>query len=143
MIINHIVKVDKMFESESKVYNIFISHIGQNEDEYDTFTQKLSAAYDFKFRNYGILEKDKTTEKELQEQIKPVGVVIVLSGLYNKYKTVIKKQIDIANRLNKPILVIRPYGMEDVPSELEKIAADVVGWNAPCIVDAIVENYLE
>lgn len=132
-----------MFESESKRYNIFISHIGQNEDEYDTFTAKLSAAYDFEFKNYGILEKDKTTEKELQEQIKPVGIVIILSGLYNKYKTVIKKQIGIANRLDKHIIVIRPYGMEDVPSELEEISADVVGWNAPCIVDAIVENYLE
>jgi hypothetical protein len=132
-----------MFESESKRYNIFISHIGQNEDEYDTFTAKLSAAYDFEFKNYGILEKDKTTEKELQEQIKPVGIVIILSGLSNKYKTVIKKQIGIANRLNKHIIVIRPYGMEDVPSELEEIAADVVGWNVPCIVDAIVENYLE
>ena len=125
------------------VYNIFISHIGQNEDEYDTFIQKLGTTYDFEFKNYGILETDKITEKELRGQIEPVGVVIILSGLYNKYKIVIKKQIDIANRLGKPIIVIRPYGMEDVPSELEDIAADIVGWNAPCIVDAIVENYLE
>lgn len=135
--------VDKMFESKSKIYNIFISHIGQNEDEYDTFTQKLSAAYDFEFKNYGILEKDKTTEEEIQEQIKPVGIVIILSGLYNKYNVIIKKQIDIANELGKPIIVIRPYGMENVPPELEEIAADVVGWNAPCIVDTIIENYLE
>ena len=132
-----------MFESESKRYNIFISHIGQNEDEYDTFTAKLSAAYDFEFKNYGILGKDKTTEKELQEQIEPVGVVIILSGLYNKHKIIIKKQIDTAKKLDKPIIVIRPYGMEEVPSELENIAADVIGWNAPCIIDAIVENYLE
>ena len=132
-----------MFETESKVYNIFISHIGQNEEEYDLFVEKLSVAYDFEFKNYGILEKDKTTEKTLQEQINPVGIVIILSGLYNKYESVIKKQIDIAMKLNKPIVVIRPYGMENVPSELEKIAADIIGWNAPCIVDAIVENYLE
>ena len=132
-----------MFESESRFYNVFISHIGQNEEEYDLFIEKLSSAYEFEFKNHGILEKDKTTQKELQEQIKPVGIVIILSGLYNKYKTVIKKQIGIANRLDKHIIVIRPYGMEDVPSELEEISADVVGWNAPCIVDAIVENYLE
>lgn len=132
-----------MFESESRLYNIFISHIGQNEDEYDTFTKKLSAAHDFEFKNYGILEKDKITEKEIQEQIGPVGIVIILSGLYNKHKDIIKKQIDVADRLGKPIIVIRPYGMENVPSELEEIAVDIVGWNAPCIVDAIVENYLE
>lgn len=132
-----------MFESESRIYDIFISHIGQNEDEYDLFIEKLSAAYDFNFKNHGILDTDKTTEKDLQEQIEPVGIVIILSGLYNKYKTIVKNQLDIANKLNKPIIVIRPYGMEDVPPELEKIAADIVGWNAPCIVDAIVENYME
>jgi hypothetical protein len=130
-----------MFESESEVYNIFISHIGQNEDEYDLFIEKLSAAHDFEFKNYGILKKDKTTEKEIQEQIKPAGIVIVLSGLYNKYKAIIEKQIGTAKKLNKPIIVIRPYGMEDVPYELEKIAVDVVGWNAPCIIDAIIEKY--
>lgn len=132
-----------MFESELKVYNVFISHIGQNEDEYNMFIEKLSAAYDFEFKDYGILEKNKTTEKEIKEQINPVGIVIILSGLYNKYASVIRNQIDVAKKLGKPIIVIRPYGMEDVPSELEKIAADVVGWNAPCIVDAILENYIE
>ena len=132
-----------MFESESRLYNIFISHMGQSEDEYDTFIEKLSAAHDFEFKNYGILEKDKLTEKEIQEQIGPVGIVIILSGLYNKHKDIIKKQIDIADRLGKPMIVIRPYGMENVPPELEEIAVDIVGWNAPCVVDAIVENYLE
>jgi len=132
-----------MFESESKVYNVFISHIGQNEEEYDIFIQKLSAAHDFEFKNHGIIEKDKAGGKELEEQIMLAGIVIILSGLYNKYKTIIKNQIGIAERLGKSIIIIRPYGMENVPSELEAIAADVVGWNAPCIVDAIVENYIE
>ena len=130
-----------MFESESKIYAVFISHIGQKEDEYDTFTEKLSTAHDFEYKNYGLL--DELTENKLQEQIKPVGIVIILSGLYNKYESIIKKQIDVANKLGKPIIVIRPYGMENVPPELEDIAVDIVGWNAPCIVDAIVENYLE
>ncbi len=132
-----------MFESESKIYNVFISHISQNEEEYDLLIEKLSTASEFEFKNYGMLEGDITSEKELQEQIDPVGIVIILSGLYNKYKSIIKKQIDVAKKLSKPIIVIRPYGMEDVPSELEEIAVDVVGWNAPCIVDDIIENYVE
>ncbi|HML06172.1 MAG TPA: TIR domain-containing protein [Methanobacterium sp.] len=128
-----------MFESESKVYNIFISHISEDEEEYSIFTQKLSSAHDFQYENYGIIEK--IGGKDIEEQIKPVGVVIVLSGLYNKYKSVIKKQLNIARDLNKPIIVIRPYGMENVPLELEEIADDIVGWNAPCIVGSIEENY--
>ncbi len=130
-----------MFESELKVYKIFISHIGENEDEYSLFIEKLHATYDFEFKNYGIL--DRITEKDLEEQIKPVGIVIILSGLYNKYQNIIKKQIDIAKELDKPIILIRPFGMEDVPFELEEIAIDIVGWNAPCIIDAIEENYVE
>ena len=128
-----------MFESELKTYKIFISHIGKNEEEYSLFIEKLQTAHDFEFKNLSILNN----EKDLEEQIKPVGIVVILSGLYNKYKDIVKRQIDIAKGLNKPIIVIRPFGMENVPSELEEIAADIVGWNAPCIVDAIEENYIE
>lgn len=130
-----------LFEEESRIYKIFISHTDEEDEEYLTFNQKLSSAHDFEYENYGILEK--IDENELQEQIEPAEVVIILSGLYNKNKLLIKKQLDIAVNLNKPIIVIRPYGMEDVPPELEDIAEDVVGWNAPCIVDSIEENYIE
>ena len=128
-----------MFESESKIYNIFVSHIGEDEEEYSTFIQKLSSAYDFEYENYGILEK--ISDNKIKEQIEPAGIVIILSGLYNKYKSVIKKQLDVARDLNKSIIVIRPYGMENVPFELEEISDDIVGWNAPCIVGSIEENY--
>lgn len=130
-----------MFEEESRIYKIFISHTGEEDEEYLTFIQKLSSANDFEYENYGIIEK--IDENDLREQIKPAEIVIILSGLYNKNKPLIKKQLDIAVNLEKPIVVIRPYGMEDVSPELEEIAEDVVGWNAPCIVDSIEENYLE
>ncbi|MDI6724078.1 MAG: TIR domain-containing protein [Methanobacterium sp.] len=132
-----------MFELESKKYNIFISHTGRKEEEYSRFEEKLISAHDFEFDNYSTPEEDKTTDESLEKQINPVGVVIILSGLYNKYKNIIQRQIDIAVKTNKPIILIRPFGMENVPSELEEIAEDVVGWNAPCIVDAIEENYQE
>ena len=128
-----------MFESESKSYNIFVSHIGKEEEEYSIFLEKLSSAHDFEYKNSGILEKI----NDIEEQINSVGIVIILSGLYNKYKDIIKKQLDLAMDLDKPIIVIRPYGMEDVPLDLEGIADDIVGWNAPCIVDSIEENYVE
>lgn len=123
------------------IYKIFISHIGEDEEEYSTFIQKLSSAHDFEYENCGILED--MSDKGLEGQIKPVGVVIILSGLYNKYKSIIKKQLDISRDLDKSVIVIRPYGMEDVPSELEEIAEDIVGWNAACIVDSIEEIYPE
>lgn len=128
-----------MFEKESKTYNIFISHIGKEEEEHSIFIQKLSSANDFQYNDTADLEK----MDDLQEQINVADVVIILSGLYNRYRSIIKRQIDIALDLNKPIIVIRPYGMENVPFELEDVAADVVGWNAPCIADSIEGNYVE
>jgi len=122
-----------LFEDEIRVYNLFVSHIDRDEDEYSIFIQKLSGVLEY--QNLGILEN--IDENDLTEQIKHAEVVIILSGLYNKYKSIIKKQVDIAKKLNKPIIVIRPYGMENVPEELEEIAADIVGWNAPCIGESI------
>jgi hypothetical protein len=46
----------------------------------------------------------------------------------------------IARRLNKPIILIRPYGMEDVPPELETVSHAVKGWNRVCIVEAIEDS---
>jgi hypothetical protein len=123
------------------IYKIFISHIGEDEDEYSIFIQKLSSAHNFEYENCGIMED--MSDKGIEGQIKPVGVVIILSGLYNKYKSIIKKQLNISIDLDKPVIVIRPYGMEDVPSELDEIAEDIVGWNAACIVDSIEEFYQE
>ena len=130
-----------MFESESKVYNVFISHIDEDEEEYSIFIEKLSSAYDFEYHNSGILSE--IGDKDIENQIEPAGVIIILSGLYNKYKSIIKKQLDIGRNLNKPVIIIRPYGMENVPLELEETADDIVGWNAPCVVNSIEENYME
>ncbi|MGZ7046703.1 MAG: TIR domain-containing protein, partial [Methanobacterium sp.] len=61
-----------LFEEESRIYNIFISHIGKQEEEYSIFIQKLSSASDFRYNNLGIL--DKINQNELQEQIKTAEI---------------------------------------------------------------------
>ncbi len=130
-----------MFEEELKTYKIFISYIDKDNEEYDTFIQKLSSAHDFEYENSGILGN--LSDDELKKQIGSAGVVIILSGLYNDYKSIVGKQIGIARDLGKSIIVIRPYGVENVPLSLEEIAQDIIGWNAPCIVGSIEENYQE
>jgi hypothetical protein len=127
-----------MFEEEEIVYKLFISHINEYNDEYNLFLEKLSASYDFSWEDYAV--KEKSSAEELERQVKPVDVVIILSGLCSKNRDLILRQLDAAQKLNKPVVVIRPYGMENIPSRLEKIASGVVGWNTPCIVDAIREN---
>jgi hypothetical protein len=127
-----------MFENESNVYNLFISQLNENNEEYDRFIGKLEASKEFQWKNHTL--PSKTSREELHEQIKSVDAVVILSGLYSKDKDLIQRELSIAVELDKPIVIIRPYGMENVPGSIEEAASEVVGWNTPCIVDAIVES---
>ena len=126
-----------MFEDEFQIYNLFISQLTQQNDEYERFIGKLEASQDFHWKNHSIASQ--TNKEELKEQIKSADVVVILSGLYSKDNNLIQEEIDIGVELNKPIVIIRPYGMENVPGSIEEVASEVVGWNTPCIVDAILD----
>lgn len=126
-----------MFDEDSKMYKLFISHLDGEYEEYNLFLDKLEASHDFQWKDYANLGKTLTEELILQMEL--VDVVIILSGLYLKDSKNIQRQIDVAVKLKKPLVVVRPYGMENVPNNLEIIATEVVGWNTPCIVDSIKE----
>jgi len=123
-----------MWEEELRKYKVYISHI-DDDNEYNFFIEKLNAGYEFEWENYSI-----PGDKDYIGQMYNVDIVIILSGHYSKDKFAIKKQLELAKKLKKPIIAVRPYGMENVPSYIEDLAQDIVGWNTPCIVDVIKEN---
>ena len=125
-----------MINDDSKIYKLFIIHLN-DDDEYIRFLNKLDASYDFEWKNYAV--NNETIQMKFVDQMKLANVIIILSGLYIKNRKPLQRQIDVAVELEKPIIVVRPYGMENVPFSLEKIATEVVGWNTPCIVDSIKE----
>ncbi len=126
-----------MINESSKIYKLFIIHLNDDNDEYTRFLSKLDASYDFEWKDYAF--NNETIHMKLVEQMKLSNVIIILSGLYINNRKLLQRQIDVAVELEKPIVVVRPYGMENVPASLEKIASEVVGWNTPCIVDSIKE----
>ncbi len=128
-----------MFEEELEEHHLFITHNGPGDEEYITFFQRLLEAPDFEWKDHGVPGLNEKVE--LEEQIRPAQVVVVLSGLYNRHRELVKKQVEIAQRMNKPLLLIRPYGLEEVPPELDKLASGVVGWNRVCIVEHIEELF--
>ncbi len=132
---------EMLFEEDTRVYKLFISHINRDDEEYNLFLSKLNASYDFEWKDIAI--RDRISSENIAEQMEPADVVVILSGLVSKDKELLNRMIDTALELKKPIVVIRPYGMETVPLKLEEIASDVVGWNTPCIVDSIMEAYAD
>ncbi|QUH22310.1 TIR domain-containing protein [Methanobacterium alkalithermotolerans] len=125
-----------MFEEEmdNRTYKLFISQYKEEEEENILFINRLEQAHDFQWENNSLPQD---TPLEIKNKLKEADVVVVLSGLYSNHPDYIKKLINTAQQEDKPLVIIRPYGVENIPLELEKKAQEVVGWNAPCIVDAI------
>ena len=124
-----------MFEDDKddKIYNLIISNGIDKNKEYGQFTEKLFSKTDFLWKE-SISPSYATAGEEF---FKKVDGVIILAGLYKDNKEKIDELVDAAQEYNIPIVLVRPYGLEEVPEELEQKAATIVGWNANCIVYSI------
>ncbi len=131
---------------ELKIYDLFISHAWNYNDEYYKLLDFFQNASNFKYRNYSVPEHDPLPMTKLEErlfnQIKPVNIVLILSGMYVPRSDWIQKEIDIAIELSKPIIGIKPWGQERIPTAVTSVAKDIVGWNTDNIVSAIRRHSL-
>ena len=122
-------------EKDNKIYNLLISKGFDENNEYSEFVEKLYSKNDFLWK-----ESVAGSYSNLSESFfSKIDVIIILSGLYSKNKEAIDDIIEAAIKYKKPIVVVKPYGLEDLPKNLEKIATSIVGWNANCIIDTLKE----
>lgn len=124
-----------MFEEdkEDRIYNLFITSGIDEEGEYSQFVEKLYSKNDFLWKESHIGNL-KAIPSSFFEKI---DVIIVLSGLYSKNKEDIDLIVKAAEDNETPIVLVRPYGLEEVPLNLEEKAKGMVGWNVNCIADTI------
>ncbi|RAP50867.1 MAG: hypothetical protein BZ133_04535 [Methanosphaera sp. SHI613] len=121
-----------LFPEENKTWNLFITYPIDSQD-YNTFMERLSTATEaFKW------EDVTDTSDNFANAIADSDALIVLSGLWESNKEIIQEHINYAQTFDKAIIIIRPYGAEEIPLELQDVATKVVGWNTACIVDAIL-----
>lgn len=136
-----------------KTYDLFLSHAWKYNDDYYRLVRILNDAPNFKWRNYSVPEHDPVLDtnepvdrkkliKELDEQIRPVNCVLILSGMYAAYSFWIQKEIDISVGYSKPIIGVKPWGQERVPKAVSDVAIEIVGWNTSSIVSAIRKHSL-
>ena len=127
--------------------NLFISHSWTYSDSYNRLVKLLDESSYFSYRNYSVPKDDPihnaNNDRELYEaittQIRCCSVVIILAGVYSTYSKWINKEIEIAKKLNKPIIAIEPYAAEKTSSVVKANANKVVKWNSNSIVSAIRE----
>ena len=124
-----------MFEDErdEKIYNLIITNGIDKNNEYGQFTEKLYSKVDFRWKE-SISGAYATAGDEFY---KKVDRIIMLAGLYNDNKELFEDLLTAAKKYEIPIVLVRPFGLEEVPEILEENAATIVGWNANFIIDSV------
>lgn len=124
-----------------------ISHSWDYNSQYETVKGLLDSSQYFNWTDYSVpISKpiDAKSKKELQDKIRIrislCSCVIILSGMYVTYSEWIDYEIETAVALGKPIIGVKPWGQERIPTKVSNNADVMVGWNSSSIVDA-VRNY--
>lgn len=127
-----------------KNYHILISHSWDYNEPYETVCGWLDDAKNFTWSNYSVPitnPLDAHSKKELKEKLKNrisnCSCIIVLSGMYVAYSEWIDYEIDTAKELGKPIIGVKPWGQERIPSKVQSDSTVLVGWNSSSVVNAV------
>lgn len=130
----------------SNTYHLFISHSWTYRDAYEKLIALLnSKGGHFLYKNYSVPQNDpihnapneKLLYAAIESQIKPTSVVLLLAGVYSSYSKWINKEIEIAKRIEKPIIAIEPWGAERTSVVVKNAADAIVKWQTESIVSAI------
>ena len=127
-----------------KNYHLMISHSWDYDNHYQTVKTWLDDAKNFEWTNYSVpVSKalDVDSKRELKQKIRTrislCNSIIILSGMYVSYSEWIDYEIDTAVELGKPIIGVKPWGQERIPSKVQDNADVMVGWNSSSIVQAV------
>ena len=124
-------------------YHILISHSWTYSDQYDTIEYWLNSTNYFEWSNYSVCNNPLNTKTDaelkqaLTNKIAACSCVVVVSGMYASYSKWIDYEINEAIRFGKPIIGLRPWGQERVPSKILNNATKMVGWNRDSLISAI------
>jgi hypothetical protein len=131
-----------------RTYYLFISHAWRYDDDYNRLVHFLNLAPNFQWKNYSVPEHDPVFDptkpagqarlrQELAQQIRPVQCVLVLAGMYVAYSDWIQYEIKLAQKLEKPIVGVVPWGQERIPNDVAAAAKEMVPWRTDAIIKAI------
>ena len=58
---------------------------------------------------------------------------------YDETRIWINKEIEIAEKYNKNILAIKPWGNKKTPFKIQAVADKIVNWNSTSVINGIKE----
>lgn len=130
-----------------RTYNVFISHSWSYDSDYVRLVALLREAPLFEWKNYSVSRDDPLAggsdtklAAEIDKQIRLASVVLVIAGIYVTYREWIQFEIDLADKYNKPIIGIQPWGSYNTPAAITRSAVEIVHWNTNSVVEAVRRN---
>ena len=129
--------------SENNPIRVFVSHIFRASDEYLRVFEYLESVDRFYYLNVSEPEKQPSGGAEaykdaLRQQINACEAVFLLASLWEEKRDWIEFQINAAKALEKPLILIQPFGRTtQVPGDLASRVDETVEWNERELVDAL------
>ena len=129
--------------SQQDPIRLFIAHTWEESDDYTRIFEYLESARNFYYRNMSTPEHRPAADVEsrhedLRAQIRLAEILIAPASLYRHQSEWLMFMLHFAKSCKKPVLVVRPFGVQAiVPRALTELADDVVDWEERGLVDAI------
>ncbi|MHC8398653.1 TIR domain-containing protein [Pseudomonas sp. MDT1-17] len=128
-----------------QTYHLFISHSWNYAHTHEDLVPLLKAQPGFAFKNFSVpphnpildAPTDKQLESAIEDKIRPCSAVLIMAGVYSTYSKWINKEIDIAKRMGKVIIAIKPFGAERISTVVRRAAHAECAWNTNSIISAI------
>ena len=129
--------------SQQNPIRLFVAHAWEETEDYPRIFEYLESARNFFYRNTSTPEHKPAADVEarredLRRQIGTAEILIAPTSLYRAQPELLLFQIHFAKSAKKPVLLVRPFGVQSVvPKVLSELADDVVDWDERGMVDAI------
>ncbi|KII31895.1 MULTISPECIES: TIR domain-containing protein [Pseudomonas] len=131
-----------------QTYHLFISHSWNYSDAHDKLVKLLTAHPTFTFKNFSVpphnpivgAQTDKQLIEAIENKIRPCSAVLIMAGMYSTYSKWINKEIEIAKRMGKVIIAIKPFGAERISTVVRDAAHAECAWNTNSIVSSIRQH---
>ena len=129
-----------------RTYRVFISHAWHRSEDYWRVVQFLDDAPNFRWENLSVPEHnpivDPEPEKKLRDQMRPADVFLIIAGMYTAHSEWIDFELAFARRIGRPVIGIRKWGGQVIPTAITAAARGIVGWSGAGVVRAIRQHAL-
>lgn len=130
--------------SEKDPYRVFVTHIFQDNEDYQRVFEYIQSRDNFYFVACSKPEKMPQTggaaaiKEELRKQITTAEVVIMPVAMFELNRDLMQFQVDVAQANKIPVVGVKSFGETiSIAKAVIDSCDDIIDWNDRAIIDAI------